>query len=263
MQNMLHGRLWLNKSEHDFLGRGRMELLMLIEKSGSITKAAKEMKMSYKAAWDAVDAMNNLSPSALVESSKGGKGGGGTTITPYAKELIETYKILEEEHHFFLQNLAKRIQEKDGHISLLESMNVRLSARNQLKVKVTEIHKSRVESELTLQLGENTWLNATITNDSFDALEIAIGVELYAIFKANALTLSSDINLKKSDANRLLGTIARIERDSFNAQIIIELENKKSVCSTMSVDIFDELGVGVGSKVVAFCRPKNIILGRW
>ena len=43
----------------------------------------------------------------------------------------------------------------------------------------------------------------------------------------------------------------------------IELENKKSVCSTMSVDIFDELGVGVGSKVVAFCRPKNIILGRW
>lgn len=262
MQNMLHGRLWLNKSEHDFLGRGRMELLMLIEKSGSITKAAKEMKMSYKAAWDAIDAMNNLSESPLVESSKGGKGGGGTALTPYAKELIKTYKILEEEHTLFLQNLAKRIQEKNGQISLIESMGVRLSARNQLKVKVVEIHKSRVESELLLEFGKER-LSATITNDSFDALEIAIGVELYAIFKANALTLSSDITLKKSDVNRFIGNIQRIERDSFNAEIVVELENKKSICSTMSVDIFNELNVGIGSKVVAFCRPKNIILGRW
>jgi len=263
MQNMLHGRLWLNKSEHDFLGKGRMELLMLIEKSGSITKAAKEMKMSYKAAWDAVDAMNNLSSSPLVESSKGGKGGGGTTITPYAKELIETYKILEEEHHLFLQNLAKRIQEKDGHISLLESMSVRLSARNQLKVKVVEIQKGKVESELTLELNEKNRLIAVITNDSLDTLGVDIGVELYAIFKANALTISSDTSLRKSDTNRFIGKITRINRDSFNAEIIIELDNKNSICSTMSVDIFNELNVAAGTEVVAFCRPKSIILGRW
>lgn len=262
MQNTLHGRLWINKSEHDFLGKGRMELLIRIGQSGSITKAAKDMKMSYKAAWDAIDAMNNLSEFPLVESSKGGKGGGGTTITEYAKELIETYTVLQEEHQLFLKNLAQRISEKDGHISLLKGMNVRLSARNQLKVKVVEIHKSRVESELLLEFGKDR-LSATITNDSFDTLEIAMGVELYAIFKANALTLSSDITLKKSDVNRFIGTVQRIERDSFNAEIVVELENKKSICSTMSVDIFDELNVGIGSKVVAFCRPKNIILGRW
>ena len=262
MQNPLHGRLWINKSEHDFLGKGRMELLIRIGESGSITKAAKDIKMSYKAAWDAIDAMNNLSEFPLVESSKGGKGGGGTTITEYAKELIATYTILQEEHQLFLKNLAQRIHEKNGHISLLKGMDVRLSARNQLKVKVVEIHKSKVESELLLEFGKDR-LSATITNDSFDTLEIAMGVELYAIFKANALTLSSDITLKKSDVNRFIGTIQRIERDSFNAEIVVELENKKSICSTMSVDIFDELNVGIGSKVVAFCRPKNIILGRW
>jgi molybdate transport system regulatory protein len=94
-------------------------------------------------------------------------------------------------------------------------------------------------------------------------LEIDIGVQLYAIFKANALTINSDISLKKSDVNRFIGKITRINRDSFNAEIIIELDNKNSICSTMSVDIFDELHVGVGTEIVAFCRPKNIILGRW
>lgn len=74
MRNSVEGRFWINKSEHNFLGQGRMELLMHIDKEGSITKAAKSMQMSYKAAWDAVDAMNNLSEFPLVESSKGGKG---------------------------------------------------------------------------------------------------------------------------------------------------------------------------------------------
>src|SRR3989339_990335 len=263
MQNTLHGRFWINKSKHDFLGKGRMELLIRIGENGSITKAAKDMKMSYKAAWDAIDAMNNLSEFPLVESSKGGKGGGGTTITEYAKELIQTYTILQEEHQLFLKKLALRIDEKDGHISLLKGMDIRLSARNQLKVKVVEIHKSKVESELTLELNENNQLTATITNDSFDALEIDIGVQLYAIFKANALTINSDISLKKSDVNRFIGKITRINRDSFNAEIIIELDNKNSICPTMSIDIFDELHVGVGTEIVAFCRPKNIILGRW
>ena len=78
MQNSINGRLWINKSEHNFLGQGRMELLMHIEQEGSITKAAKAMKMSYKAAWDAVDAMNNLSEFPLVASAKGGKGAWST-----------------------------------------------------------------------------------------------------------------------------------------------------------------------------------------
>ena len=107
MDNTLQGRFWMSKSQQNFLGKGRIELLLLIEETGSITKAAKMMKMSYKAAWDSVDIMNNLSEYPLVSRVKGGKGGGGTELTPYAKELITTYKILQEEHHNFLNNLSK------------------------------------------------------------------------------------------------------------------------------------------------------------
>lgn len=58
---MLDGRLWITKDSKNFLGRGRVVLLEQIQKTGSIHAAAKAMKMSYKSAWDAVDAMNNLS----------------------------------------------------------------------------------------------------------------------------------------------------------------------------------------------------------
>ena len=119
MNNAIDGRLWLSKADHNFLGKGRIELLEQIGETGSISKAAKAMKMSYKAAWDAVDAMNNLAEEPLVERSTGGKGGGGTHLTPYARELITTYRVLEEEHERFLHNLSLRINE-GGHLRLLE-----------------------------------------------------------------------------------------------------------------------------------------------
>ncbi len=263
MQNSVNGRLWINKSEHSFLGQGRMELLIKIKESGSITKAAKSMQMSYKAAWDAIDAMNNLSEVPLVQSSKGGKGGGGTYLTDYAKELINTYKILEEEHHAFLSNLSKRISEKNGHIHLLKSMDVRISARNQLKTKVIKIQKGIVESEIFLELHGKETIMAIITNDSLNALEIDIDSELYALFKANAVTISTDTTLKKSNINRFVGKVIRISRDSFSAEVIVELKGKNTICSTMSTERLDELNLKNGMQVTAFCKPKSIILGIW
>lgn len=263
MQSTLQGRFWINKSEHNFLGQGRIELLINIGKSGSITKAAKAMKMSYKAAWDTIDAINNLSEHPLVESSKGGKGGGGTHLTDYAKELINTYEILQEEHRHFLDNLSKRINEKNGHINLLKSINVRISARNQLKAEVVKIEKGAVESEIFMKLhGEDT-IMVIITNDSLNDLEIEVGSTLYALFKANALTVDTDINLKKRDLNRFIGKIVRINHDSFNAEVIIELKGSNTICSTMSIEKLNEQKLQIGMKVVAFCKPNNIILGIW
>lgn len=263
MQNSIEGRFWINKLEQNFLGNGRIELLSHIGKTGSITKAAKAMKMSYKAAWDAVDAMNNLSEFSLVESSKGGKGGGGTALSNYAKELIATYEILNEEHQQFLNNLSKRLDEKNGHINLLKSMDVRISARNQLKAKVVKIQNGNVESEVFLELGSKDIIMAIITNDSLNTLEIEIGAELYALFKANALTISSDVSLHKSDLNRFVGKIIRISRDNFNAEVIIELNGGNTICSTMPIERLDELNLKNEVLVAAFCKPKSIILGIW
>ncbi len=102
----LHGRLWLTLDGKNFLGRGRVELLERIRATGSISQAARAMKMSYKAAWDAVDAMGNAWGRPLVASATGGKGGGGTQLTKDAETLIAAFRRWEEEHRRFLESLA-------------------------------------------------------------------------------------------------------------------------------------------------------------
>ena len=98
-------RFWFEKNEKSYIGVGRAELLTRIAESGSISKAAKQMGMSYKAAWDSVDIMNKLSPSPLVESSNGGKGGGGTKLTPLGFEALKAFNELERVKNIFFDYL--------------------------------------------------------------------------------------------------------------------------------------------------------------
>lgn len=95
------GRFWLTLNGRNFLGRGRVELLQRIRETGSISKAAKVMKMSYKAAWDAVDAMNAAWPSPLV-----GSGPAGSRLTPDAEHLIARFQQAEARHAAFMQKLT-------------------------------------------------------------------------------------------------------------------------------------------------------------
>ncbi|HBU29738.1 MAG TPA: transcriptional regulator [Thiobacillus sp.] len=95
------GRFWLTLDGKNFLGRGRIELLQRIRETGSISKAAKAMKMSYKAAWDAVDAMNTAWQSPLVES-----GPAGSRLTEDAERLIAAFNKAEAKHTAFMEKLA-------------------------------------------------------------------------------------------------------------------------------------------------------------
>jgi len=96
------GRFWLTLDGRNFLGRGRVELLHRIRETGSISRAAKAMKMSYKAAWDAVDAMNDAWGAPLVAS-----GPAGSRLTADAEELIAAFHKAEAMHTAFMEKLAQ------------------------------------------------------------------------------------------------------------------------------------------------------------
>ena len=103
------GRFWLTLDGKNFLGRGRVELMQRIRETGSISKAAKAMKMSYKAAWDAIDAMNTAWQSPLVES-----GPAGSRLSEDAERLITAYQHAETQHSVFMANLAKSLPLKSA-----------------------------------------------------------------------------------------------------------------------------------------------------
>jgi molybdate transport system regulatory protein len=84
-------RCWIDIDGIRFFGPGRLELLSLIDESGSIVKAAKAMGMSYKKAWDMVDDMNTRGRKPLVVARKGGDKGGGTELTDTGRKMIAMY----------------------------------------------------------------------------------------------------------------------------------------------------------------------------
>ena len=94
MKKKIHVRCWVDIDGVKFFGPGRAELLELIEESGSISKAAKAMGMSYKKAWMMIDEMNSAGQKPYVISRAGGKKGGGAELTETGRKVIASYRKL-------------------------------------------------------------------------------------------------------------------------------------------------------------------------
>ena len=77
------------------LGPGKIDLLEAIEHAGSISAGARELGLSYRRAWDLVDAMNHCFKHPLVTRVKGGKGGGGAQLTAEGRRMLDLYRTRE------------------------------------------------------------------------------------------------------------------------------------------------------------------------
>lgn len=105
----VNGSLWLEGNGTRFFGPGPVELLQLIEETGSINQAAKKMGMSYKKAWEIVNRLNEKVGSPLVITATGGEKGGGSTISEEAKQMIEWYLSLREKFKKFMENETAKL----------------------------------------------------------------------------------------------------------------------------------------------------------
>jgi len=77
------------------LGPGKIQILESIRDGGSISKAARGMKMSYRSAWLLVDSMNSVFRKPVVSTTLGGPGGGSATLTDFGAEVIHRYRAME------------------------------------------------------------------------------------------------------------------------------------------------------------------------
>ncbi|MET0636931.1 MAG: ModE family transcriptional regulator [Chitinophagaceae bacterium] len=103
------GTLWIETGNARFFGPGPVELLQLIEQTGSINQAAKAMGMSYKKAWEMVNRINEQAIKPLVVTSAGGEKGGGSTISDEAKALMAYHKDLRDRFLRFLEKETEKI----------------------------------------------------------------------------------------------------------------------------------------------------------
>lgn len=106
----VNGSLWVEGNGKRFFGPGPVELLELIQETGSINQAAKKMKMSYKKAWELINNLNNMSGSPLVVTSTGGDNGGGSAISEEARQLIAYHRDLRVRFSKFLEEETQRLK---------------------------------------------------------------------------------------------------------------------------------------------------------
>jgi molybdate transport system regulatory protein len=268
----LDGSLWLRAGGETLAGAARIALLAAIGETGSITAAAKAVGISYKAAWEAVDAMNNLAGVVLVISATGGKGGGGTTLTPRARRLIETYRVLELEHRKFIERAGAAIEDFAGDWALIGRIGMKTSARNQLYGTVESITPGAVNNEVALTLPGGQRIVAVLTHESTESLALAVGKPAFALVKASWIMLAVDDKgrgepLRISARNQLRGTIKSVTRGAVNAEVSLELDSAPgaSAPTVVTAIVTNEsaraLGVAVGQPAMAVFKASSVILG--
>lgn len=89
-------KTWIENNGQVVFGEGRKELLQLIEKTGSLNKAAKELQMSYRAAWGKIKDTEKRLGFPLLTTQTGGAAGGGSRLTDRARKWLEAFSRLEE-----------------------------------------------------------------------------------------------------------------------------------------------------------------------
>ncbi len=89
-------RFWLEKDGKPVMGKGGYEILKAVDKFKSLSKASRELRMSYRFVWDYIRRMERILGEKVVESERGGAEGGKTELTTLGKELLKIYESFEK-----------------------------------------------------------------------------------------------------------------------------------------------------------------------
>ncbi|MBE1160315.1 TOBE domain-containing protein [Dyella acidiphila] len=258
----LKGMLSLQSGDQTLGGADRIALLAKIGETGSITAAARAVGMSYKGAWDVIDAMNNLADQPLVVRVAGGKGGGGTRLTERGQQLIEAFAALEEVHRRFLAQFETLADASASDIRLLRSLMFRTSARNQFAGRVVTIHKGVVNDTVELALPGGEHVVATLTSESTQDLGLEVGSEAIALIKASSVLVGlPDEGLRLSARNQFPGNVTQVTLGPVNADVRIRLAGGSTMGAIITAESATALGLAEGTPVLAIVKASSVILG--
>lgn len=245
------GNFWINKDDKAFIGKGRVELLKNIQIYGSISKAAKQMKMSYKAAWDSIDIMNKLSREPLVTKVTGGVGGGGTVITTYAKEIINAFEELKNLQENYLKNL-------DNHFNdLVIDLKNEEPVFSKLEGKITNIFSNNKTSEIEIILNSKQKLITIVNEEFLQKRELTINKLVKLVIETSSIVITKDSS-SSSARNSLQGVIKEINDDGINTYLTIDCGEKDLINAKITNSSYKNLSIKKGDHIYALFKAYNI-----
>lgn len=259
---MLQGAVWLTVGRENLAGNDRIGLLRAIAEQGSITQAAKAIGMSYKAAWDAVDTMNNLAGEALVARTTGGRGGGSTLLTPRGARLVERFAQLDAAHQRFVKLLSEESTDLRTDFTVLRTLNMKTSARNQFYGTVTAVRAGAVNDEVELTLPGGARIVAVVTRESTESLGLRTHIAAFALIKASSILIATGMDGGRISArNQLSGVVSSVTPGTVNSEVVIEMDGGGTIAAIVTQASATHLGLAAGLRASALFKASSVILG--
>jgi molybdate transport system regulatory protein len=228
----------------------RLEVLRLIGQSGSISEAARQAGISYKAAWQAVDTLSNLSGLQLVEKVVGGVGGGGARLTGSGQQLLALASDLDEAR-------AQVMARFSGTGLTGRTLGMRTSMRNQVPAQVLRCERSNPSEPLCtvyLRTECHTELCSAITEESAELLGLHAGLPVLVLSKATAVQIHTN---KPVQGNAVQGSIERIGVGAAKDEIVI-----RAASGALWVGLADTgNGMRTGQAGWACMPPSALVIG--
>ncbi|WP_426029536.1 TOBE domain-containing protein [Caulobacter sp. DWP3-1-3b2] len=238
------------------VGLERVALIEAVAELGSISAAAKKLGLSYKGAWDGVQALNNLFDAPLIVANAGGKAGGAASVTARGRAVIKAFRDVEREIGAALARLETGLAAPSENLGdLFWSLGLRTSARNAARGTVMGIELGAVTARVTLSLGDGVEIVSVITRRSLDELGLRVGKPAVALIKSSFVVLAEPAS--SADGNRLSGLVADREDGASASEIRLSLATGKTLVATVPLNATTP---SVGARVVAIIEPANIIL---
>ena len=237
----------------------RIALVEAVEELGSITAAAKRLGLSYKGAWDIVQALNNLFDAPLIAAAAGGKTGGAAQVTPRGREVAAAFRRVQAEMDLALAKLESS-QSGETVRDLFWSLGMRTSARNALRGKIGHIAQGAVSSEVTLKIGEGVEIVAVLTRRSVEALGVAVGQPAIALIKSSFVVLAKGENLRTTARNQIAGRVAGREDGAVNSEIVLDIGAGKILVATVTLESARSLEIEIGDPITALIKAPHVIL---
>lgn len=244
------------------VGQERVRLLQAVAREGSITAGARAAGLTYKAAWDALEAMANLFGRPLLETRTGGKQGGGARLTPTGLRVIEAFGRLESEMTRVLRALEPELAGSGvSPLNLVTGFLMRTSARNALRGTVTAIHADTLTAEVAVAVSADTTIHAHVTQESLRTLGLCVGREAIVLVKASFVVIAPGETLPVvSTRNAVRGVVRRCDTSPISAEVILDIGGDKTLVATITARSAEALALTPGQPAYALFEAAHVVL---
>jgi len=173
-------KVWIEDDGKPIIGKGGADILDKIDKEQSISTAAKQLGMSYRYVWNYIKKIEKAVGEPVVETHRGGKaGGGGAALSIRGESLLREYRHLEN-------GLSEILGEEHN----LEVKRLKISARNMLKGRVSQVEKEGLMAKIKVEITIPVTVTALISKEAAEDLGIKIGDQVEAIVKATEVMIA-------------------------------------------------------------------------